>query len=70
MTSVRIEVEGTGAALVKHDVISAEGLAVAGTGSGLGVAAAEDEAQRATKYGRGFGGSSWTRCLGNWRSLT
>ena len=41
---MRIEVEGTGAALVKHDVISAEGLAVAETGSGLGVAAAEDGA--------------------------
>ena len=44
MTSVRIEVEGTGAALVKHDVISVEGLAMAETGSGLGVAAVEDEA--------------------------
>ena len=64
VTSVRIEVEGTGAALVKHDIISAEGLAVAETGSGLGMATAEDEAQRATKYGRGFGGSPWSRCLG------
>ena len=40
---MRIEVEGTDAALVKHDVISVEGLAVAESGLGLGVAAAEDE---------------------------
>ena len=52
VTSVRVEVEGTGAASVKHDDISVEGLVVAKTGSGLGMAAAKDEAQRATKHGR------------------
>ena len=44
VTSVRVEVEGTGVASVKHDDISVEGLIVAETGSGLGVAAAEDGA--------------------------
>ena len=41
---MRIEVEGTGAALVKHDDISMEGLTMVEIGSGLGMAAAKDEA--------------------------
>ena len=44
VTSVRVEVEGTGAASVEHDDIGVERLVVAETGSGLGVAAAGDEA--------------------------
>ena len=45
VTSVRVEVEGTGAASVEHDDISVERLVMAEIGSGLGVAATEDEAQ-------------------------
>ena len=52
VTLVRVEVEGTGAALVEHDDIGVERLVVAETGSGLGVAAAEDEARSR--------GSRWT----------
>ena len=52
VTSVRVKVEGTGAASVKHNDISIEGLIMAETGSGLGMAVAEDEAQRAMKHGR------------------
>ena len=50
--SVRVEVEGTGAASVEHDDIGVERLVVAETGSGLGVAAAKDEARSR--------GSRWT----------
>ena len=45
MTSVQVEVEGTSAALVEHDDIGVERLVVAKTGSGLGMATAEDEAR-------------------------
>ena len=45
VTSVRVEVEGTGAASVEHDDIGMERLVVAETGSGLGVAVAGDEAR-------------------------
>ena len=41
--SVRVEVEGIGAASVEHDDIGVERFVVAEIGSGLGVAAAEDE---------------------------
>ena len=44
VTLVRVEVEGTGAASVEHDDIGVERLVMAETGSGLGVATAEDEA--------------------------
>ena len=44
VTSVRVEVEGTGVASMEHDDISVEGLIMAEIGSGLGVATAEDEA--------------------------
>ena len=52
VTSVWVEVEGIGAASMEHDDIGVERLVVAETGSGLGVAMAEDEAQSR--------GSRWT----------
>jgi hypothetical protein len=44
VTSVRVKVEGTGAVSVEHDDTGVERLVVTETGSGLGMAAAEDEA--------------------------
>ena len=57
---MRIEVEGTGAALVKHDIISAEGLAVAETGLGLGVVTAVDEAR---SRGSRWVSTRWCSCM-------
>ena len=52
VTSVRVEVEGIGAASVEHDDIGVERVIMAEIGSELGVAVAEDEA-----WSRG---SRWT----------
>ena len=48
--SVRVEVEGFGAALVEHDDIGVERLVVAKTGSGLGMAAAGEHGARAAPW--------------------
>ena len=60
VTSVRVEVEGTGAASVEHDDIGMERLVVAETGSGLGVAAAEDEAW---SRGSRWTSTRWCSCV-------
>ena len=60
VTSVRVEVEGTGVALVEHDDISMERLVMAETGSGLGVAAAEDEAR---SRGSRWTSTRWCNCV-------
>jgi len=60
VTSVRVEVEGIGVASVEHDDIGVERLVVAETGSGLGVAAAEDEAR---SRGSRWTSTRWCNCV-------
>ena len=60
VTLVRVEVEGTGVALVEHDDISVERLVVTETGSRLGVAVAKDEAQ---SRGSRWTSTRWCSCV-------
>ena len=60
VTSVRVEVEGIGAASVEHDDIGVERLVVAETGSRLGVATAEDEAR---SRGSRWTSTRWCSCV-------
>ena len=60
VTSVRVEVEGIGAASVENDDIGVERLVVAETGSGLGVATAEDEAR---SRGSRWTSTRWCSCV-------
>ena len=60
VTSVRVEVEGIGAASVEHDDIGVERLVVAETGSRLDVAAAEDEA---LSRGSRWTSTRWCSCV-------
>ena len=60
VTSVRVEVEGIGAASMEHDDIGVERLVVAETGSRLGVATAEDEAR---SRGSRWTSTRWCSCV-------